>query len=264
MSEIILRIDLFQPFAQYRNPFTFVYAQSYPLPPKSTIIGMLQNLLNDFNLQEELQFVISGKYEAAFYHYSSFIKGSEISFNENGLKITQDKSMPLLLSQRTPFYQQEIHNMKTTFFIKGREEIIKKIEDKIKNIEKILSLGRSHDIAFIKKIVRVNSNNLKWKKLKDKMIIKGRNILVPCKYFDEKGILLLKALPFFMPSRIDYKIGKGYIYSIFSLNREEVRRKTIFEKIYYLEEGSYIIEEGKEIEVNYYEDRNMKIPLFFW
>jgi hypothetical protein len=112
--------------------------------------------------------------------------------------------------------------------------------------------------------VRVNSNNLKWKKLKDKMIIKGRNILVPCKYFDEKGILLLKALPFFMPSRIDYKIGKGYIYSIFSLNREEVRRKTIFEKIYYLEEGSYIIEEGKEIEVNYYEDRNMKIPLFFW
>jgi CRISPR-associated protein Cas5t len=43
MSEKTLFVEIFQPFAQYRNPFTFYYAQSYPLPPKSTIIGMLQN-----------------------------------------------------------------------------------------------------------------------------------------------------------------------------------------------------------------------------
>jgi hypothetical protein len=67
-----------------------------------------------------------------------------------------------------------------------------------------------------------------------------------------------------MPSRIDYKVNGGYIYSIFSLNREKAKRKTKFEKIYYLEEGSYILEEKKELEVNYYEDERMKVPLFWW
>ncbi|MEM5832075.1 MAG: CRISPR-associated protein Cas5, partial [Candidatus Aenigmatarchaeota archaeon] len=48
MSNRVLYIEIFQPFAQYRNPFTFYYAQTYPLPPKSTIIGMLQNAVGDW------------------------------------------------------------------------------------------------------------------------------------------------------------------------------------------------------------------------
>ena len=47
-SDKIFLMEIFQPFAQYRNPFTFYYAQTYPLPPKSTIIGMLQNAQNDW------------------------------------------------------------------------------------------------------------------------------------------------------------------------------------------------------------------------
>ena len=43
-----LKVDLFLPFAQYRNPFTFFYAQTFPLPPKSTIVGMLQNLTGEY------------------------------------------------------------------------------------------------------------------------------------------------------------------------------------------------------------------------
>ena len=43
-----LYIEIFQPYAQYRNPFTFYYAQSYPLPPKATIVGMLQNAVGDW------------------------------------------------------------------------------------------------------------------------------------------------------------------------------------------------------------------------
>ncbi|MGB9831021.1 MAG: CRISPR-associated protein Cas5, partial [Fervidicoccus fontis] len=47
-SKNTLFVEIFQPFAQYRNPFTFYYAQTYPLPPKSTILGMLQNAVEDW------------------------------------------------------------------------------------------------------------------------------------------------------------------------------------------------------------------------
>jgi len=70
MEETILFVEIFQPFAQYRNPFTFYYAQTYPLPPKSTIIGMLQNACNDWygNNQEKdwegLKVSIHGGFES--------------------------------------------------------------------------------------------------------------------------------------------------------------------------------------------------------
>jgi hypothetical protein len=72
-----------------------------------------------------------------------------------------------------------------------------------------------------------------------------------------------------MPSNIDYKTQKGgYIYSAFFTPRKGVRRKTTFEKVYYLEEGRHIIEEGKKVHIEFYEERNknaeLRIPLFWW
>ncbi|MEM3374260.1 MAG: CRISPR-associated protein Cas5, partial [Candidatus Woesearchaeota archaeon] len=82
MSEQTIYLEIFQPFAQYRNPFTFYYAQSFPLPPKSTVIGMLQNACDDWyghkNLEEwkNLKVSIHGGCESIFWNYQQLIKGN--------------------------------------------------------------------------------------------------------------------------------------------------------------------------------------------
>ena len=73
MVERTLFLEIFQPFTQYRNPFTFYYAQTPPLSPKSTIIGMLQNAVEGwygsrFYIEKwwELKISIHGRFESVF------------------------------------------------------------------------------------------------------------------------------------------------------------------------------------------------------
>ena len=182
MSEKILFIELFQPFAQYRNPFTFYYAQTYPLPPKSTIIGMLQNAVGDWygkneeyeienekgekeirNRWWELKISIHGGFESVFWNYQQLIKG-ELAFSEEGIWINYHKDnistkvgdwIPIygnLRSQRSPLYQQELFNGHLYIFIRGEENLLEEIKKNLKDLKKILYLGRSEDIVFIRKV----------------------------------------------------------------------------------------------------------------
>ncbi|MBE8538703.1 CRISPR-associated protein Cas5 [Geoglobus acetivorans] len=167
MSEKTLYIEIFQPFAQYRNPFTFYYAQSYPLPPKSTLIGMLQNATNDFYGHKfgienwwSLKTSIHGGFETVFWNYQQMIKG-EIAIGDVGLINKHDRNPlgktwhPLyhsaITAQRTPVYQQELFNGHIHVFLRGNKEILEKIESSLNVPNKVLYLGRSEDVVFVKK-----------------------------------------------------------------------------------------------------------------
>lgn len=45
MSQKLLKIKLYQPFANFRKPFSYGIVDSYPLPPPSTVKGWLHNIL---------------------------------------------------------------------------------------------------------------------------------------------------------------------------------------------------------------------------
>lgn len=177
MTSKILFVELFQPFAQYRNPFTFYYTQTFPLPPKTTIIGMLQNACNDWYGNNEgiekwwdLKVSIHGGFESVFWNYQNFIKG-RLSITSGGVWINRhDKNpggniwLPLygesLTSQRSPIYQQELINGHLYIFIKGDQNLIEKIKAALENPTKILYLGRSEDIVFIKKVEEIKPSKL--------------------------------------------------------------------------------------------------------
>jgi len=53
MSMKVLRLKLYQPQAHYRLPFTYQRRHTYPIPPYSTVIGMLCNVLGIRNLKGE-------------------------------------------------------------------------------------------------------------------------------------------------------------------------------------------------------------------
>jgi CRISPR-associated protein Cas5t len=158
MTEKTLYIEIFQPYAQYRNPFTFYYAQTYPLPPRSTIIGMLQNATNRYYDEKfwKLKVSVHGGFESVFWNYQQLIKG-DIELMKEGNKIELwNQKRPLygsgLKSQRTPVYQQELFNGWLYIFLRGESSLIEEIKTSLENPKKVLSLGRSEDVIYIRDV----------------------------------------------------------------------------------------------------------------
>jgi len=166
MAEKTLFIELFQPFAQYRNPFTFYYAQTYPLPPKSTIIGMLQNALDDWYGLEHgletwwnLKVSVHGGFESIFWNYQQLIKATKTGISLirfRGKPTLWNQNLPLygfpITSQRSPVLQQELFNGWIYIFLKGEDSLLNEIEDALERPKKVLSLGRNEDVVFIRRV----------------------------------------------------------------------------------------------------------------
>lgn len=75
-----LRLKIFQPHAHYRIPFTFSRRHTYPIPPYSTVIGFICNILgiksqedeNFKKLKDGLSLAIYGKFESMTREYVWF------------------------------------------------------------------------------------------------------------------------------------------------------------------------------------------------
>lgn len=258
MSSTVLFLELFQPFAQYRNPFTFYYAQTYPLPPRSTVIGMLQNALDDWygnsNSWDELKISIHGEFENSFWNYQNMIKG--YPFIKNGKLIIEDEDGQRSLygegkkAQRSPVYQQELFNGRLFIFLKGREELLNDLYNVLKQPKKVLTLGRSEDIIFIRRIARVdNVDNVK------RISIKGDIKIPHSTYIIEKGFPIEnKKYPvFYIPLSSKFKNNGRMIKYKYELKVNSTKRDVIFESVIYIaRDYSIVLKEGCRIEVDYY------------
>jgi len=230
-EEKTLFVELFQPFAQYRNPFTFYYAQTYPLPPKSTIIGMLQNAIGDWygkneeyeengkikNRWWDLRISVHGGFESVFWNYQQLIKGG-LTFDTRGVWVNNPENkkntwLPLystgLTSRRSPVYQQELFNGHLYIFLRGNANLLGKIFDSLKSLRKILYLGRSEDVIFVRNVVEVEP------KKKD---------------VDVKGDIKLKLPTYIKANNFPIKKDKYPVYSIpakvvFKNNEKPVKSK---------------------------------------
>lgn len=270
-EEVILAIEIFQPFAQYRNPFTFYYAQSYPLPPKSTIIGMLQNALNDWYGKREgdegikkwwnLKVSIHGGFESVFWNYQQLIKGNIIL--RNGVLMNKDengKLLPLynkgLKPLRSPTYQQELFNGHITIFLKGERDFVEKIKDSLKHPLKVLYLGRSEDVIFLKDLRLITLDEVKSERkervlwLDYPMYIKQKNFPIKTKRYPIYSI----------PVKVVFKNDNTSISHKAELNKNTLRDVT-FESVIYTS-YDYIIRLSKEIYVDVieYKGKKFKIP----
>ncbi len=68
----ILKMKLFQESACYKKPFAFKVAETYPLPPYSTVIGMFHKILGaGSNEYHPMDISIQGEYESIFNNYQN-------------------------------------------------------------------------------------------------------------------------------------------------------------------------------------------------
>lgn len=152
----ILKLKLYQETACYKKPFATKVAETYPLPPYSTIIGMFHKILQAqpgefFPMNVSVQ----GSYEGIFSNYQNLImyKGKD--------KVT---SMPRNVHQ--------LLDVNLIIHVQAENEIIDKIYQNIINGTETFTLGRNEDIVRIDAIkILENVNEVEEPKIKENAYI---------------------------------------------------------------------------------------------
>lgn len=132
-----LKLRLFQETVCYRKPFAMKIAETYPLPPYSTVNGLLHKLLD---ATEYIPFKISiqGQYESLGSNYQTtyFYKKNTIT------------SMPM--------NNHFLFNVNLIIHIMADENILEQLYEKFCHLDEFLSLGRKEDLARIDEVSWVN------------------------------------------------------------------------------------------------------------
>ena len=137
-----LRLDLFQETACYRKPFAIKISETYPLPPYSTINGLLHRIL-DAKEYIPIRISIQGDYESLVNEYQTtyFYKKNTVT--------------------KMPMNQHLLLNVRLIVHISAENSVLDELYNSIRNLEEFLSLGRREDLLRIDDIQFVELNEYK-------------------------------------------------------------------------------------------------------
>ena len=132
----ILKLKLYQETACYKKPFATKIAETYPLPPYSTVIGMFHKILQaEPGEYFPMNVSIQGEYESIFSNYQNLrmYKGKD--------KVT---AMPRNVHQ--------LLNVNLIIHVQTEDEIIDRIYHNVINGVESFTLGRNEDLVRIDEI----------------------------------------------------------------------------------------------------------------
>ena len=128
----ILKIKLHQEIAVYRNPVTMEIIESYPLPPPSTVLGMLHCMLGEFDSDRRVDLSIQGSYGALLRDYQHY------------KKFGMNRPYPIVVNI--------LHDVRLTLHIKAEDTLLKRIEEAILFPSYYPYLGRAEDLVKFESI----------------------------------------------------------------------------------------------------------------
>ena len=168
-----LLIKIYQPTAHYRMPFTYQRRHTYPLPPYSTVIGFLCNLLGiDYQgneLYEQLKkckLSVSGRFEQKLTEYIWFRNLSKSSHEKYfGSSELREKNGEINhIGGQSPMRIDVLENMKLNIHIVSEDEAFLNwlknyLHNPVDRLETI-HLGRAEDWLVFEsiKIVELESS----------------------------------------------------------------------------------------------------------
>lgn len=128
----ILKLKLYQETACYKKPFATKVAETYPLPPYSTVIGMFHKILQAKPGEYfPMNISVQGDYEGIFSNYQTLMK-------YKGKEVT---SLPMNVHQ--------LLNVNLIIHVEAEDEVINKIYANIVNGVETFTLGRNEDLVRI-------------------------------------------------------------------------------------------------------------------
>ena len=135
-----LKLNIYQQNATYKKPFAFKVAETYPLPPYSTVKGFLHKIMK----------------AKEFIPMSISVQGSfeNICFNLQSMYSYKSKKNKAVTS--VPSYVHMLYNVYLIIHVFAQQNIIDAIIEGIKDSEEYFSLGRKEDLAVIEDFKQVD------------------------------------------------------------------------------------------------------------
>lgn len=152
-----LLFKIYQPTAHYRVPFTYQRRHTYPIPPYSTVIGFLCNMLGidyqgngKFEQLKKCKLSISGKFEQKLTEYIWFRNLSKSSHEKYfGSTETREKNGEINhIGGQSPMRIDVLENMHLNIHLVGDEGFLRELEEYFHNpVDRleIIHLGRAED-----------------------------------------------------------------------------------------------------------------------
>mgnify|MGYP001133041196 CR=1 FL=1 len=208
-------------FSCFRRPTSTSLILTYPVPPYTTIRGLLANALglarNDFSLQDKLSIGIRPlRWGQANRELAKILK-------LKGFDKTRITSFP-----SSPMFRYFLVNSAYTIYLGGDEQLLEEIKDALRNPSRPLYLGQSDDLVDVKvfsviKIERKLSREVHsvFPGIKDNCEI----LKLPYKFQDEETLIYSPVLS--LPPSFPYMLGEeieAYIFDgqvIWILGEEE-------------------------------------------
>jgi len=160
-----LKLRIYQESACYKKPFAFKVAETYPLPPYSTIKGFIHYLLK---AQEfiPMSIAVQGTYQSLFNNYQTmrFYKNKEIT------------KMPLNIHL--------LYDINLIVHIKAENHILEEIYHAIINSNEFYSIGRREDLARIDEIKYADIKFINIDDEENDSINLKNNVYIPYGYID--------------------------------------------------------------------------------
>ncbi len=152
-----LLIKIFQPTAHYRMPFTYQRRHTYPIPPYSTVIGFLCNMLgmdyqgkDQYARLKECKLSVSGRFEQKLTEYIWFRNLSKKSHEKyfGSAEIREKNGEVNHIGGQSPMRIDVLENMHVNIHLAGDENFLRELETYLHNPVNRLEtvhLGRAED-----------------------------------------------------------------------------------------------------------------------
>src|SRR5690625_3175372 len=233
-----LRLKAFQETACYTRPFANKVTETYPLPPYSTVKGMIHAVL-EANELIPFELSIQGVYDTLItdYRKTYFVEKNTVNMPIvfEGLR----GEMPHFPDMKSmPLYTHMLYDVHLIIHIKAEEKTLQKIYEAFSHLKTHLSLGRQEDLLRIDSVDFVTLETLDLfdgKRLENTMYVPTSKI-----YEDELNV------------GIHYQLN--WTYEIKNNIREWTRIPVV-----YFEEGTFISGELIQDEAFLDDDENIVI-----
>jgi len=207
-----LKVKLYQETAVYRNPVTMEVIESFPLPPPSTVLGLLHNLIGAKDTILGIDLSIQGTYDSLMRDYQWYKK------HERG------KSTII----NYPIVVNALNGVELTIHIRADDLVLRKLYDAFLTPPYFMHLGRAEDIVKFEDV---------------------RFVQVTIKEAGEIGIPAY--IPFDMAKKLEvtgilYRLPTYYELKEIAIGKEKRKvREFEWKDFYYVERGE--IEEEAEL-----------------
>lgn len=217
-----IRLKLKQNLVNYKLPTSFQLKETYPLPPYSTVIGMVHNTCNYIEYKP-MKISVQGKYHSKVNDLATryeFKNGMTFDATRHQIKvgeygISRGVSNVELLSD----VELVIH------IVPEDENLIEEIFNAFKAPREYISLGRREDLVVVDevKIVEISEERIKDENLR---IDRDYRAYVPVEIIDKKKVFVEGSVDTIQYKGTMYNLTKDYV----SVNYGSAKSPKFFRK----------------------------------